>query len=436
MLSEVYDLEVLSNLFTYTGYCRTSKTWHQFVIHESQNDITELYTHLFRDVLIMTGFNNDSFDYPMLHHLINHYQEYKDLDGDTLARNMYRKAQSIIEEAYTVVADKNKFIKQVDLFKIHHFDGAAKSSNLKDLEFTMRMCKLEEMPIDHRQHVLERDIPMVLAYNKNDVEATCLLLDYTLGNVEHPVYKGQNKVELRASLKRKFNLKCDNFNDVKIGEQLILQEYCKLTGKDMWVVKKMKTYRSKIELKDCIPHWTHIITPQFKKVLDVINKTVVDASPGIKQDKQFAYSLIYKGVSINFGLGGTHACNKPGIYRSENGRIILDLDVGGMYPSIGLTLGLYPEHLGIEFLDVYRWIVATRLAEKAKPKDQRDNCIISGFKLAANGAYGKTGEETSFLYDPLYKYKTTIAGQMFICMWLEQICGQLNNVEIIQVNTK
>ena len=56
-----------------------------------------------------------------------------------------------------------------------------------------------------------------------------------------------------------------------------------------------------------------------------------------------------------------------------------------MYPSIGLTLGLYPEHLGIEFLDVYRWIVATRLAEKAKPKDQRDNCIISGFKLAANG---------------------------------------------------
>ena len=37
-----------------------------------------------------------------------------------------------------------------------------------------------------------------------------------------------------------------------------------------------------------------------------------------------------------------------------------------------------------------------------------------------------------FLYDPLYKYKTTIAGQIFICMWLEQICTQLNNVEIIQ----
>ena len=81
-------------------------------------------------------------------------------------------------------------------------------------------------------------------------------------------------------------------------------------------------------------------------------------------------------------------------------------------------------------------MVKTRLIEKAKPKDQRDNVIINGFKLALNGSYGKTGEETSFLYDPLYKYKTTIAGQLFICMWLERMCNQLNSVEIIQVNTK
>ena len=58
---------------------------------------------------------------------------------------------------------------------------------------------------------------------------------------------------------------CLNFNDVKIGEQLILQQYCKLTGKDMWAVKKLKTYRSKIALKDCIPHWTDLKTLNFKK---------------------------------------------------------------------------------------------------------------------------------------------------------------------------
>lgn len=129
MLSEVYDLEVLSNLFTYTGYCRTTKIWHQFVIHYSRNDIQELREHLFRDKLVMTGYNNDAFDYPILHHIINHYNEYQYLDPEELTKRIYSKAQSIIEERYSVVADKNKFLTQIDLFKIHHFDGMAKTSS-------------------------------------------------------------------------------------------------------------------------------------------------------------------------------------------------------------------------------------------------------------------------------------------------------------------
>ncbi len=191
----------------------------------------------------------------------------------------------------------------------------------------MRMNKLEEMPIDHRQYVFERDVQMVLDYNKTDVEATCKLLDYTLGNVDHPSYKGRNIIDLRKSLQKKFTLNCVNYNDVKIGEELILQQYCKLTGKDPWKVKKSKTVRGKIALKDCIPPWTDIKTPEFQKVLTKFQETIIDATPGIKQTKQLEYSLIYKGVSIDFGLGGSHACNKSGVYEIKNGRIIIDLDV-------------------------------------------------------------------------------------------------------------
>ena len=62
-------------------------------------------------------------------------------------------------------------------------------------------------------------------------------------------------------------------------------------------------------------------------MLTKFQETIIDATPGIKQTKQLEYSLIYKGVSIDFGLGGSHACNKPGIYEIKNGRIIIDLDV-------------------------------------------------------------------------------------------------------------
>lgn len=59
MINEVYDIECLANLFTYTGFCRHTKTYHQFVIHESRNDYELLIKHLFREKIVMTGYNNE-----------------------------------------------------------------------------------------------------------------------------------------------------------------------------------------------------------------------------------------------------------------------------------------------------------------------------------------------------------------------------------------
>lgn len=59
MILEVYDIETLSNLFTYTGYDVTNKSWYQFVICPWRDDTELLYNHLFRDKLIMVGYNNE-----------------------------------------------------------------------------------------------------------------------------------------------------------------------------------------------------------------------------------------------------------------------------------------------------------------------------------------------------------------------------------------
>jgi hypothetical protein len=49
--------------------------------------------------------------------------------------------------------------------------------------------------------------------------------------------------------------------------------------------------------------------------------------------------------------------------------------------------------------------------------------------------YGKSNEEKSFLYDPLYTFKTTIAGQIFICMWAERWVKVCPELKFIQTNT-
>ena len=129
MLSEVHDIESLSNFFSYTGYCRQNKEFYQFVIHSSRNDYEQLMKHLFRDKLILIGYNCDAYDYPLLHHMINHYGVYSTLSGRDLAERIYAKSQELISMDFSAVADWNKKIRVLDLYKIWHFDNAAKATS-------------------------------------------------------------------------------------------------------------------------------------------------------------------------------------------------------------------------------------------------------------------------------------------------------------------
>lgn len=127
MILEVYDIECLSNLFTYTGFDCKNKKYYQFVICDWRNDLDELYNHLKRDKLIQVGFNNENYDYNLIHHILNHYEEYKYENGQYIAQALYSKSQEIIDQEFSVIADKNKYIKQIDLFKIWHYNNKARS---------------------------------------------------------------------------------------------------------------------------------------------------------------------------------------------------------------------------------------------------------------------------------------------------------------------
>ena len=432
MILEVYDLECLSNLFTYTGYCPKEDKYYQFVICGWINNYNDLYNHLKRDTLIQVGYNNESYDYPLEHHLINHFKEYKDLPGNLIAQKLYAKSQEIIDMEFSAIADKNKFIQQIDLFKIWHYNNNARMTSLKDLEIAMRMENIEEMPIHHSTWCKEGDEKCVLDYNKNDVYATYLFLKTTLGKTDYSLYKGKDKIKLRQDIQRRFNLPCINYPDVKIGEQLIIKLYCDKTNKDPYTLKrKGGTKREFINLKDCIPHWANFESKEFNEIKRKFQETTITSLKG-----SFEESVYFHGVKMDYGTGGLHSCIKSGIYEADDYWTILDEDVGSLYPSLAIQLGLYPEHLGETFLDIYdKDIVSVRLAEKVKPKKERDMVIMEGFKLSANGIYGKSGEESSALYDPLYTMRTTIGGQMFISLWTEKLVKAIPEIKFLQHNT-
>ena len=70
---EVYDIETLYNCFTYTGYNTKEDKWYQFVIHDSVNNLVDLVDHIKNDLIMMVGYNNEGFDYPVIHWIINNY---------------------------------------------------------------------------------------------------------------------------------------------------------------------------------------------------------------------------------------------------------------------------------------------------------------------------------------------------------------------------
>lgn len=428
---EVYDLECLSNLFTYTGFDCKEKKYYQYVICDWRNDIKELINHLFRDNLLMIGYNNLSYDYPLLHHLLRHKDAYLYTPGQEIARKLYKKSQEIISSEFSVIAEKNTIIPQIDLYRIWSYNSAARNCSLKDLEVAMRIENVEEMPIHHSTWCKEGDEELILSYNLNDVETTYKFFLTTLGKTDYSIYKGKNKIKLRQDIQKQFGVSVLNLGDVQMGYNLILNLYSKETGKTIYELKKMGTHRDIINLKDCIPKWCNVKSQEFLKFINKIESTSINPN---KDD--FDYSVFIDNYRFDFGLGGSHGSCEPGIYQSDDKWIILDCDVSSLYPSIAKSLNLYPEHLGKEFNDLYSKFIDIRLSEKHKSKETRNNALIEGYKLILNSTYGKSNEESSALYDPLYTFSTTIAGEVFMCMWVEKWKEYVPELKFLQTNTK
>lgn len=443
---EIYDIEVLVNCFTYTGYVPSEDKYYQFVIWRDKNDLTELCNHLMRGIY-MVGFNNEKYDYPVLHHIINHYNEYVSLMPSDLTSKIYKKSQEVIDMEFSAIADKNKFIPQLDLFKMWHYDNKGRACSLKHLECSMRMDNIEDMPFHHTHYVKsDEELNLILGYNKHDVHATHEFYKITIGDTDHTLYKGKNKIQLRKNIKQKYKIPCFNYPDVKLGEQLLLTLYCAYTGNSPYEVKQWRSPRNSIKISDCIFPYIKFKTKPFQVLKDWLSKRVITTTKGAFSelpisevtellpyidktlisgkgiDKKLKnVNIMVQGNPIIYGTGGLHH-SRSGKYEANDEMTILDIDVGSLYPSIAVQNDLYPEHLGPIFSKIYNDnIVAVRLAEKEKPKKERDPVIMEGLKLAANGSYGKSNEESSFLYDPLYTMRTTINGQLLLTMLIENI---------------
>ncbi len=430
----VYDIETLSNLFLYYDYNPKTEDDHVFIFHESRNDLKEFIEYLKTKGLNQVGFNNINFDAQVLQWILDNEYKLSKLSGDALAKEVYQYSQYVISKqnggGWPDYPEWKLKIPQLDLFKIWHFDNKAKATGLKWIQFSMDWDNLLEMPIEHTETVSTTQIPDILEYCKNDVLSTSQFFKITLGQTDHPLYKGSNRIELRNDIEKEFGVRCINFNDVKIGDEINKQSYLSLTGIDKDDLKIKRAPTNSFMYKDCVPNYISFITSELNEFYDKLKSTIVDIN--IKQE----FILNFKGTSYTIAKGGIHSNDTKRILKPNENQILRDADVQSMYPNSIRKRRLYPRHLGEEWLEIYISNIYKRINAKKDyklTKNKKSKVIDEVFKLSLNGAFGKTGEPSSWQYDLFINMSVTIGNQLEILMLIEML--ELKNIHVLSANT-
>jgi len=412
----VYDLEQLPNFHSGTFIDRDSEETRVFVLHKSRNDIEAYSTFLQEEVAGLIGFNCVNYDYPLLHlfmGLTSINSSIKSPDG--IVQILYEESQNIINAEYSAIPYKDTKIPQLDLYRIHHFDNKAKRTSLKAVEIAINFPNVQDMPFDAHYFITDEDVEKILSYNLNDVEAT---KEFYLCST--------SMVELRQKLGKKYGLNLINFNDPKIGQEIFGREISRKTKIRYSYLRDQRTYRRHIDLGKCVLPNINFKSKEFNKILDFFKSTTIETTY-----KAFQESVIYKGFKYDYGTGGLHGCIDSGTYEEDDDHMILDIDVAAYYPDLAIQNEFYPQHLGKAFVEVYKELFDTRMIAKA----EGDKATNSGLKLALNGVYGKSNDQYSLFFDPMYTMKITINGQLFLSMLAESIVDELPDTQMLQVNT-
>ncbi len=432
-----YDIECYPNIFTLAMICIENGHRAFFEISTRRDDTVAMMKCL-RNIQatgsIMVGFNSLWYDYPLLHPWITGQEP-------ITCENAWRRTRELIDGD----DDRNNIIwkpliKQMDLFKIHHFDNKNMRTGLKALEFAMRMRSIIELPFEIGRYLTSEEMDELGIYNFNDVEATILFF-----------FKSEKQIALRTELSKKYGVDMTNFNDTKIGKQYFIRcledSGVPCYDKVGWKRVPRQTQRDSIHLGSLILPAIKFEYPEFQGVVDWLDRNIITETKGaiqvseeyvkkygdanfIKKSSKRRLVSKFDNIMFLYGTGGLHGSVVGRKVFSDDEYAVVDVDVKSYYPNLAIAWKFYPEHLGPKFCDIYKMLFDQR-EQYPKATHPSENFM---FKKALNGSFGASNSEYSPLFDPKFTMNITINGQLFLSLLAEMLM-HVPTLEIVQANT-
>ena len=354
------------------------------------------------------GFNSIKYDLPLL------WAAYKNQDLGwlkTVSNDLVRG------EWYQEVCKTHGIIvyptPNIDLMNVCPGKGS-----LKLYAARLHSKRIQELPFEHTS-ILDEDQKLIITDYciNNDLEATELLYNFN-----------KDRLELRRHLGMKYQDNLMSKSDAQMAEAIVVKELTRKTGKRPKKADLTEEYNFYYQS----PTYLNFRTPQLQELLTniVAHKFTLDDFVKIKVPEFLRGNAItIKDFSCTFGIGGLHSKEKTVAYKAENGYFISDNDAASYYPRIISNLGLYPEHLGPIFLDVFNGMTDDRLRAKKLKQFAEDK----GLKIAINGISGKYNSEHSVVFSPRCYVQMTLTGQLSILLLIEFL--EYEGFQVINANT-
>lgn len=420
----VMDYETLKSCFVAVFSHYTSDQSRVFVISKFRNDIDDFMNFLDENVVHKEkhiSFNGIAFDSQITQYMLLNKGVLRALDGETIALRVHEKAQDVISRKdrgeFAEYSEKEITVKQIDLFKMNHWDNKAKLSSLKWIQVSMDWHNVQDMPLPH-WHMIKtvEEQDEIVRYCINDVLSTKKIMKLSI-----------EQIRLRKTLTETYDINLYSASETRIAKELFLHFLEKKTGIKKYDLKKMRTYRGLISVRDILLSSIQFTTPKFQELHANFKELILNPN---ETKNSFHYSVNYRGVQTDFGLGGLHGAKRSDIYEATEGMTIMTSDVVSYYPNLAIRNRWAPKHIPNEdFCDQYEWIFEER---KKIPKSNPLNYV---YKIILNSTYGLSNDENSFLYDPEFTMRITINGQLSLAMLYEMLAEGVPGAIPLMQNT-
>lgn len=420
----IIDIETISNLFVLCGVDADSDKKFHFVLWKGRNELDRIIKFLewsFQNEIIHITFNGLAFDSQILQWLYNSRDKFVNLYTEEIINLIYKKAQETIQRSN--MGEWNEFpewkllIPQQDIFKMNHWDNMAKSASLKWLQCSMDWPNLQDMPYQHNDYIeTEEQLGEVIIYCYNDCFATKKVFELS-----------KEGVELRKDLTNEYGINLNSASEMRMAKELFLHFLSQKTGIEKKELKKYSTQRDTIEVNKLLVNYLNFERQEFIMLLNNFKKLVIN---GTELRGAFKYKVKYRGIEIDYGVGGVHGFSEQKTYKSDDNHIIMDSDISSFYPNLTIKNKWSPAHINKQaFCEQYEWFY------KERKKEKKGSAKNKAWKLILNGTFGLSIDKNSFLSDSQLGVTIVCNGQLTITLLLEMICEAIPEAQPLVMNT-